>query len=320
VPWGYRGPTFSATGPALAAAGRPEQLVSLTRAFDKALHQNVDWPLALYRRVAGVYWGMTRRLIGVMGERGHHWVSVGQFEAGEAKVRSIWREDITLRTLLLALELRGKSCLDLGCNDGFWSYRLGRFGVKNVVGIEGEPQPVRYAQVLKVMYGFPDFEFRQGDVLDFVLRENQRDFDLVLLLSIIYHLPEQTDWSAFFGRLGAHNRYALVIDSRWFDDDDYYHDKTGYQAMLHTPTGVLKKWRPMRAEVAGHLHAAGYRKVVDLDPSVFIRDKRAALGDGDPYSLGNACDYVTGNRSLMVAYRNAADAPEWTGCMKVREL
>jgi hypothetical protein len=94
-----------------------------------------------------------------------------------------------------------------------------------------------------------------------------------------------------------------VIDSRWFEDDEYWYDKTSLQAVIRTAEGSIKKWRPVRKEVLDYLYESGYEQVVEINPSAFLLNPKEAYGNGDPYTLENVSDYITGHRTLVIAYK-----------------
>lgn len=256
------------------------------------------------------YWAVVRLIINFWGKRGVHSITVGQFAGGTTKTRSLYREEMLLKTMILLLDIKGKSCLDLACNDGFWSFQLARFRLKNVTGIEMKEESVAKANFLKQIYDFPGFKFRQRDIIEFLYDNNAKSYDIILLLSILYHLPETTDWNRFFGALSKINNECLVIDSRWFEDDAYWYDKTTTgQAIIETDEGVVKKWRPTRKEIFEYLYKNGYDQVVELNPSPFLSNPKEAYGNGDPYTLENVSDYITGQRTLVVAYKDKAGMP-----------
>ena len=71
----------------------------------------------------------------------------------------------------------------------------------------------------------------------------------------------------------------------------------------------MKKWRPTRKEVFGHLYKSGYEQVIEINPSAFLPDLEEASGDGDPYTMENVSDYITGNRTLVIAYKQKSHMP-----------
>ena len=266
------------------------------------------------------YWGIVRTIINIWGKRGLHSITVGEFAGGTSKTRSLYREDMYLRTMILFTNLREKSCLDLGCNDGFWSFRLARFGLKSVTGIDVSEDNINKANFLKHVYDFSSFQFKRQDIFKFLYDNKSKSYDIVLLLSIIYHLPEETNWNKFFGALSRINNECMIIDSRWFEDDEYWYDKTSGHAVMETKEGLIKKWRPVRKEVFDYLYGSGYEQVVEINPSTFLLNPEEAYGNGDPYTLENVSDYITDNRTLIVAYKKKAILPDFRDRLSVKYI
>lgn len=255
------------------------------------------------------YWYIIRTIINHWGKRGLHSITIGEFAGGITKTRSSYREEMLLRTMLLFINTKNKSCLDLGCNDGFWSFRLTRFGLKSVIGIDMSEETIAKANFLKYLHDFPSFQFKQQDIFEFLYDNKSKSYDIILLLSVIYHFPEETDWNKFFAALSQINNECLMIDSRWFEDDQYWYDKTSGQAVIKTEKGLIKKWRPERKKVFDYLYEKGYEQVVEINPSAFLLNPKEAYGNGDPYTLENVSDYITGHRTLVIAYKEKTTMP-----------
>jgi tRNA (mo5U34)-methyltransferase len=84
-------------------------------------------------------------------------------------------------------DVKGKSCLDVGCSSGFFSLKLKELGASYVLGIDDGEQPkaiqqARFAAATLCL----DVEFRKYSVYD--LAQIGRQFDLVLFLGVFYHL------------------------------------------------------------------------------------------------------------------------------------
>jgi 2-polyprenyl-3-methyl-5-hydroxy-6-metoxy-1,4-benzoquinol methylase len=264
---------------------------------------------AMCKPITVIYWWMVKRIVMSWGEKGLHSISIGEILSGKQKTRSLYREDMLLKTIILFVDLRGKSCIDLACNDGFWSFRLGRFGIKRLFGVDLAEMMIHRANFLKTVYNFPRFQFQNKDILQFLYHDNRETYDIVLLLSIIYHLPEETDWNKFFNTIYGINNECLIIDSRWFDDHEYYYDTTSEQAIIKTKDGITRKWRPTRSEVFSCLYKSGYEQVIEINPSAFLKDEKEAYGDGDPYTLTNVSDYISNNRTLVISYKEKSMVP-----------
>ena len=100
-----------------------------------------------------------------------------------------------------------------------------------------------------------------------------------------------------------------MIDSRWFEDDEYWYDRESRQAVIKTGRGLIRKWRPVRKDVIGYLYESGYKHVVEINPSAFLQNQEEAYGNGDPYTLENVSDYITGHRTLVIAYKEKKTIP-----------
>jgi len=275
--------------------------------------------LGVYYPIGTVYLWIVRIIINIWGSReGVHLVTVGEFTGGTTKTRSLYREDMLLKTMLLFSNLREKSCLDLACNDGFWSFRLSRFGIKRLMGIDIGEREITRANFLKSVYAFPSFQFKRQDLFQFLYHDNTESYDLILLLSIIYHLPEQTDWEKLFNVISRINNECLIIDSRWFEDEEYWYDKTSERTIIKTQEEIIKKWRPKRKEVFKYLHKSGYEWVIEVNPSAFLDDSQKAYGNGDPYTLENVSDYISNHRTIVIAYKKKTMLPDIEKRLSVR--
>jgi len=296
-------------------------LIQIKRAVNRILLAPLTlkaYPLVFYL-IKIPYWGILKIIIKYWGGRGLHSITVGEFTGGTTKTRSLYREEMLLKTMILFLNIRDKSCLDLACSNGLWSFRLAHFGLKSVTGIDMKEESIFKANFLKQVYDFPNFQFKQQDIFEFLNDTKLKSYDIVLLLSIIYHLPEETNWEEFFGVLSRINNESLIIDSRWFEDDEYWYDKTSAgQAVIYAEDALIKKWRPLRKEVFDYLYRNGYEQVVEINPSGFLQNPKEAYGNGDPYTLENVSDYITNNRTLIIAYKKKTMLPEYLDRLNVK--
>ena len=95
-----------------------------------------------------------------------------------------------LAMLHLPADLRGKSVLDIGCSDGFFSFECEKRGAARVLAIDNfssmyvdSPSGFHVARELLASR----VEFRQADLFSLDVREIG-SFDLVLFLGVLYHL------------------------------------------------------------------------------------------------------------------------------------
>lgn len=88
--------------------------------------------------------------------------------------------------------LKGKRVLDIACNSGFWSIQCAFLGAE-VVGFDARAELIEQANLLKWITGADGVEFR---VLDFWQMSPEAlggDFDVVLNLGFLYHLPKPVE-------------------------------------------------------------------------------------------------------------------------------
>jgi tRNA (mo5U34)-methyltransferase len=85
----------------------------------------------------------------------------------------------------IAVDLSGRSVLDIGCNAGFYSIEMKRRGAKRVLGIDVDEDYIAQARFAAEVKGF-DIEFRRLSVYD-VGAIGER-FDVVLFMGVLYHL------------------------------------------------------------------------------------------------------------------------------------
>lgn len=95
-----------------------------------------------------------------------------------------WRWEL-LRPLLP--DVKGKTCLDVGCSSGFFALKLKELGASYVLGIDDGEQPkaIEQAKFAAATLGL-DVNFEKYSVYD--LARIGREFDLVLFLGVFYHL------------------------------------------------------------------------------------------------------------------------------------
>jgi tRNA (mo5U34)-methyltransferase len=84
-------------------------------------------------------------------------------------------------------EVKGKSCLDVGCSSGFFSLKLKELGAAHVLGIDFEQQPkaIDQAKFAARTLGL-EVEFRVMSAYD--LAGINKTFDVVLFMGVFYHL------------------------------------------------------------------------------------------------------------------------------------
>jgi tRNA (mo5U34)-methyltransferase len=82
--------------------------------------------------------------------------------------------------------LDGWTALDIGCNAGFYSFRLAERGAQ-VVGIDADDHYLEQARWARTQFALEDrVELRRQTVYD--LARSTEQFDLILFMGVLYHL------------------------------------------------------------------------------------------------------------------------------------
>ncbi len=107
----------------------------------------------------------------------------------------------------------GKEVLDLGCGIGITTEHIARIGAKKVVGVDLSPKLVAFARKT-----VPHAEFRVGDITKLKVH---RSFDLITLVDVMEHIPEER-YEALFANLELHSHeetmvYLSVPDPQWIE-------------------------------------------------------------------------------------------------------
>lgn len=82
-------------------------------------------------------------------------------------------------------DMEGATVLDVGCNAGFYSFRLRERGAR-VTALDHDPRYLAQARFAADVLGHDDIEFLEMEAYD--VGELGRRFDYVLFMGVLYHL------------------------------------------------------------------------------------------------------------------------------------
>jgi len=82
-------------------------------------------------------------------------------------------------------KLEHKTCLDIGCESGFFSFKLRERGAVKVIGIDERKSAIDQGTFIKEIFGYPNITFRQMSVYE--VDKLGLKFDYVLCLASLYH-------------------------------------------------------------------------------------------------------------------------------------
>jgi len=158
------------------------------------------------------------------------------------------------------LDLRGKSVLDLGCGDGYWSARYAEKGAKRVLGIDGRRFCCDQAELYFFENGFlprGHARFFEGNVSEASAWEEIRGegpFDVTLLAGILHHIP---NYREVLDRAADVTRDALVIDTRVGDPEERVTEEPG-DLLFNAIEATRAKVVPSRERLLAHLESLGF--------------------------------------------------------------
>ena len=102
---------------------------------------------------------------------------------------------------------KGKKVLDLGSNQGFFSFQAAIHGASSVVGVEMTKQDVQAANDIKEITKFDNVEFINGNAIKFVL-ESDEHFSLVVFNSVLHQIyPNFIGAEEFMTKLSSMTDY-----------------------------------------------------------------------------------------------------------------
>jgi len=79
------------------------------------------------------------------------------------------------------------TCLDLGCNQGYFAFQLARLGCRQVVGVDARAAHISDANLLSRVWGLSNLHFYNLDLFKLSPRDFEK-FDVVLLFGLLYQL------------------------------------------------------------------------------------------------------------------------------------
>ena len=183
--------------------------------------------------------------------------------------------------------LKGKRILDVGCNEGYWSFEAIKQGAEYVLGIEGRQEFVDKANFVKKAKGLENIEFKCLTTYD--ISKDFGKFDIVLFFGILYHLSEPI---GTLRQIHSITNECIVVDT----DFDYY---TPY---WHN---VLITYREFDPRPGGSKMGAVGEEIVLIPTLTSLYDMLESSGFAnarfiEPHGIMPA-DYLDGRHGTVIA-------------------
>jgi tRNA (mo5U34)-methyltransferase len=198
---------------------------------------------------------------------------------------SWWHQYDQLLSLHLP-ELTGKTVLDVGAVDGYFSFAAERFGASRVVALGADTwrEPggkARFDYMRRTLSS--SVEDLEMDVLD-VSPETVGSFDVVLFLGMLPHTRHPL---LALERLASVTRELLVVET--LVDITLHRSPAVAFHPAQAPHEEASWWGPNRAAVSGMLRSVGFKRVVAYPSKRFT----AARAIGLPARVKVAGELVT---------------------------
>lgn len=106
------------------------------------------------------------------------------------------RVENRLRSITGAVDFRGETVLDLGCNGGYFSFAVAA-AAKQVLAIDGEAELVRRNRVKQTELHITNVDFQHALITPELI-DSLPKFDIVLFLSVFHHMlcaSQAHDWN-----------------------------------------------------------------------------------------------------------------------------
>lgn len=140
----------------------------------------------------------------------------GPFRLGELLIDSEWQSFIKFNLLAPHLSLNGKTVADVGCNNGYYMYRMLNFSPARIVGFD--PSVRTFMQ-----FKFIEHFIKSGIKYEMLGVEHlpfyEYKFDTIFCLGVIYH---RSDPVAMLKQLKSslNSGGEAIIDTMFIDSDD----------------------------------------------------------------------------------------------------
>jgi len=119
---------------------------------------------------------------------------------------------------------KGRSVLDVGCNEGAYSFSALDRGAAKVVGFDCREANVEKARFVARVNGRVNASFEIGSADNWPL---QPQYDIVLLCGLLYHLPKPWETIAHYCKIASQHIFVRCVLCPWAFDDGYTPWKEG---------------------------------------------------------------------------------------------
>jgi tRNA (mo5U34)-methyltransferase len=140
----------------------------------------------------------------------------GPFEVGQTFIDSEWRSDVKYNLLRPHFNLKNKRVADIGCNNGYYMFRMREDEPKSLVGFDPSP-------LYKTQFDFINHFVKSEIVYELLGVEHlefyEEKFDVIFCLGVLYHRSDPVAMLKSLFR-GLDAKGEVILDTFYIQGED----------------------------------------------------------------------------------------------------
>ncbi len=140
----------------------------------------------------------------------------GPFALGDIYIDAEWRSNVKYNLLRPYFDLKGKKVADIGCNNGYYMFRMLEDEPELLVGFDPSP-------LYKTQFDFINHYIKSSIVYELLGVEHlefyEQKFDTIFCLGVLYHRSDPVAMLKSLYR-GLENKGELILDTFYIDGDE----------------------------------------------------------------------------------------------------
>ena len=140
----------------------------------------------------------------------------GPFRLFDTFIDSEWRSYIKYNLLKPHIDLEGKDVADIGCNNGYYMFRMLEFGPKSITGFDPSP-------IFKTQFDFIDHFAKSGIEYELLGVEHlpyyPKKFDSIFCLGVLYHRSDPVVMLKALKK-GLKKGGEVILDTFYIEGDE----------------------------------------------------------------------------------------------------
>lgn len=201
--------------------------------------------------------------------------------------------------------IAGKRIVDLGSNNGRWTYACLKAGARHVDAVEGRQDRVEVANRILAEHGVRSrHRFHVADMFDWLQDVRPGSVDTVLCLGIFYHIMDHYRLLTLMARTGA---TTIIVDSGFVRSF-----RNSVHVQLEDPaahSNALARYEGQKAELAGFVSLG---LMIQMAWNLGFTCRPVVWTPGEIANRDAVHDYLAGLRYTLRLERTGAHAdPDW---------